>query len=393
VCLNDGGWLLLTRSSNRFLEFDPGSGILCAESGVSFGEILKVCVPHGWFLPVTPGTRFVTLGGAIANDVHGKNHHRAGTFGRHVIAFELLRSDGSRLHCSLSENPDWFRATVGGLGLTGLITWARIQLRPVPGTGILQKKWFFADLGAFFQASLLHESKHEYTVSWVDCTAGGNAMGRGIFTAGDHTAQASRAPARSTRAIRFRLPLSAVNSLTVSAFNHLYCSAGRRHVGARVVHYEPFFYPLDRIPNWNRIYGRRGFLQHQSVVPMASSEPAIREMLRSVRAARQGSFLAVLKTFGTLRSPGILSFPREGTTLALDFANRGTPTYRLLERLDRIVVDAGGAIYPAKDARMSRETFRASFPGWEEFAKYVDPAFSSSFWRRIHASAGPNGRG
>ncbi len=383
-CLNDGGVLLATSGLNRFIEFDHEHGVLRCEAGVTFDEILKLTVPQGWFLPVTPGTRFVSLGGAIANDVHGKNHHRAGTFGRHVRKFELLRSDGQRRACSLKENPDWFKATIGGLGLTGLISWAEIQLKPIMNPFIRVETVPFPNIDAFFDIAARSENDYEYTVAWIDCLAKGKALGRGLFMRGNHAPAQPRSLPAVPSGRRLRIPWNApgfaLNQFTVRTFNCYYFHRPRRKNG--LVHYLPFFYPLDAIEQWNRIYGKRGFLQYQCVVPYDDGGRAIKSLLGLIAQSGTGSFLSVLKTFGDLPSPGMLSFPRKGVTLALDFPHRGERTLALLERLDEITRESGGAVYPAKDARMSAQSFQTYYSQWRAFAAYVDPKFSSGFWRR-----------
>jgi FAD/FMN-containing dehydrogenase len=387
ACLNDGGLLLETRGLNRFIAFDRQTGLLRCEAGVSLAEIIEVCLPHGWFLPVTPGTKFVTVGGAIAADVHGKNHHRAGTFARHVLRFELLRSTGERLLCSRDSHPEWFAATVAGLGLTGLITWAEIQLRPVRSRRIAAESVPFANLSEFFPISAESERDYEYTVAWVDCTARGAHLGRGIFMRGNH-AESGPLAARRQAALRvpFDFPGFVLNPLTVRLFNSLYYwkQLGRRTRG--LLDINPFFYPLDAVLDWNRIYGRRGFLQWQCVVPYGGDESTIREILDRIARAGKASFLAVLKVFGDQPSPGLLAFPRPGVTLALDF-RIDAALLRLLDGLDAIVRQAGGAIYPVKDARMSAADFQAFYPQWRRLAEFADPLFSSSFWRRVTAPA------
>jgi len=385
-CLNDGGVLLAARGLDHFIAFDPASGVLTCEAGVLFSEILDLAVPQGWFLPVTPGTRFVTVGGAIANDVHGKNHHRAGTFGHHVLAFELLRTDGTRMRCSPSENADWFAATVGGLGLTGVVTWATIQLRRIAGPWMSAENHRFANLSEFFELSRASDRDYEYTVSWIDCVASGKALGRGLFSRANHApASPDSRPAAGTRTLGVPLtpPVSLINPLSLRAFNQLYYHRQRKSVVHATTHYQPFFYPLDSIANWNRIYGPRGFLQYQCVVPPEASEVTMTELVSTISAGGTGSFLAVLKQFGDKPSLGMLSFPRPGATLALDFPNGGAPTLALLDRLDAIVDGVGGAVYPAKDARMSGAHFRRYFPQWEAFSRFIDPGISSSFWRRV----------
>lgn len=387
-CLNDGGVLLKTRGLDRFIAFDPATGELTCEAGTLLADILDLVVPQGWFLPVTPGTRFVTVGGAIANDVHGKNHHRSGTFGHHVRAFELLRSDGSRMRCSPDENAEWFAATIGGLGLTGLVTNATVQLHRIAGPWMIAENHRFADLPEFFALSDRSAADYEYTVAWIDCLATGASLGRGLFSRANHAPSCPSArPAAATRrfSVPFTPPVSMIGPLTLRLFNQFYYHRQRGKVAHATTHYEPFFYPLDAIGGWNRLYGPRGFLQYQCVVPPGVAGEAIAILLRTIAAAGVGSFLAVLKQFGEQSSPGMLSFPRPGTTLALDFPFRGPTTLDLLNRLDDVVADTGGAVYPAKDARMSGARFRQYFPQWETFSQYIDPRFSSSFWRRVES--------
>lgn len=384
VCLNNDATLLDCRGLDRFIAFDREQGLLRCEAGVLLDEILRLIVPGGWFLPVTPGTRFVSVGGAIANDVHGKNHHRVGSFGCHVTAFELLRSDGSRLHCSATSNPELYAATIGGLGLTGLITWAEIRLSRIPGPWLSVQTSRFGHLDEFFAEVQQANTRHDYTVAWIDCLAPAHQRGRGLLSSANFAENPDHRPTAGRRQLRvpFVAPMPLLGGPGLKLFNRLYYHRPvRRH---QISHYQPFFYPLDGIGDWNRLYGRRGFLQHQSVVPENANQ-AVSEMLETISASGSGSFLAVLKTFGSQTSPGLLSFPRPGTTLALDFPFRGEPTLALLARLDQIVLAAGGAVYPAKDARMSGASFRRFFPAWERFSTSIDPGFSSSFWRRVMA--------
>jgi FAD/FMN-containing dehydrogenase len=387
VCLNGGGTLLSTGGLDRFIAFDPESGVLECESGVLLDEIIRFALPHGWFPPVTPGTALISVGGAIANDVHGKNHHRYGSFGHHVLEFTLHRSDGRLLRCSADENNDWFCATIGGLGLTGLITTARLQLRRVPGAWIDGDSRRFANLGDFFVLAAASDSDYEYTVAWLDCAAAGPKLGRGVFMRGNHAHHAAAQPAaRRPRRFPFTPPISPVTRLSVRLFNEFYFHRPSAQTPERLWHYEPFLYPLDSILDWNRMYGPRGFFQYQCVLPNTDARDALQDMLGRIGSSGQGSFLVVLKQFGTMPSIGLLSFPRPGVTLALDFPNRGASTLRLLESLDAITRKAGGAVYPAKDARMSAESFQQYFPAWQQFQRYVDPKFSSSFWRRVGGS-------
>lgn len=388
-CLNDGGALIDTRGLSRFIELDSVRGILRCEAGVLLSEILDLIVPLGWFLSVTPGTRFVTVGGAIANDVHGKNHHRQGTFGRHVLRFELLRSDEQRLNCSEEENRELFRATIGGLGLTGVVVWAEIKLMKISNPYIDVQTIKFSNLREFFELTADSDADFDYTVAWVDCLAKGKSLGRGHFMRANPAPALRDAPAykrQSSLAVPFTPPVALVNNLSLKTFNLLYYNKQRKKQRREIVHYEPFFYPLDFIRQWNRIYGPHGFMQYQCVVPLTSGPGAIGEILERIAQAGKGSFLAVLKVFGDVASPGMLSFPRPGPTLALDFPNQGSKTLELLDRLDEVVMQAGGTVYPAKDARMSSSSFQRYYPQWKAFSDYIDPRFSSSFWRRVTGS-------
>ena len=385
VCLNGGGTVLLTRQLDKFIDFDRTTGRLTCEPGVLLDEILALSVPAGWFLPVTPGTRFVTVGGAIANDVHGKNHHTAGSFGHHVRRLWLRRSDGAEINCGPTSQSDWFTATVGGLGLTGLITSVEIQLARIPGEWFQTRTSRFGALDEFFDLSTEADANWPYAAAWVDCDSAHGDRIRGIFFSGRHTED--QPPGRRTSSRNWRMPLdpplSLINGLTVKAFNRVYWHRQNTNSSTSLRHYAPFLFPLDNVFEWNRVYGPRGFLQHQCVLPPADAKPALKALLARIAASGQGSFLSVLKRFGDMRPAGMLSFARPGVTLALDFPMRGPSTLRLLDELDSIVRDAGGAIYPAKDARMSARTFREGFPGLESFSSFVDPNFSSSFWRRV----------
>ncbi|MEP0546462.1 MAG: FAD-binding oxidoreductase [Rhodothermales bacterium] len=391
ACLNNGGTLLDTTALDRVLAFDTDTGVIRCEAGLTLAQLLAVAVPAGWFLPVTPGTKFVTVGGAIANDVHGKNHHRDGTFGRFVRRFELWRSSGEKLVCSPDEHAELYRATIGGLGLTGLIRWAEIQLTPVANEHVDLRRERFPSLDAFFRINDAASARSRYTVAWIDTTATGANLGRGLYIEGDHAPGPPDGPPLpppgDPMTPRVRVPLDApsrlLNPLTVRAFNALYYRQQLKPVVRKRTHFEPFFYPLDAVGDWNRLYGKRGFFQYQFVVPHSDGHAAVREILDRIARAGQASFLAVLKTFGAIESPGLLSFPRPGVTLALDFPNRGETTRRLFRELDALVRSAGGRLYPAKDACMTAEDFQQSYPEWEAFREHIDPAFSSSFWRRV----------
>jgi FAD/FMN-containing dehydrogenase len=306
-----------------------------------------------------------------------------------------LRSSGGHVVGSGGERPDLFAATVGGLGLTGLILAAELRLRRVESPAIREERIRFGGLDEFFSLSADSDATHEHTVAWVDCLAAPGRAGRGVFFRGNHApAGAADRAERAGRGPGLRVPLDLpgglLNPVGLRAFNAVYYRlAARPRRGTGVVDHRAFFFPLDGIRDWNRMYGRRGFLQYQCVVPPGPARDAVREILDRVARSREGSFLAVLKNFGARRSPGLLSFPRAGTTLALDLPQRGERTFRLLDGLDAVVRDAGGAVYPAKDARMSPESFHAFFPEVEDFRAHVDPAFSSSFWRRVRGAEGP----
>lgn len=381
-CLNESGLVAITTPLNHFIEFDKVNGILTTEAGVSLDEILRVIVPAGWFLPVTPGTRFITVGGAIANDIHGKNHHRAGCFGNHVTSIELFKSTGEKLTCSKTENYDLFKATIGGLGLTGFISKATFNLTKISNQFIDEEIIPFKGLERFFELSEESHEDWDYTVSWVDCVS---QVPRGLFMRGNFNTSIGEKSDPVSDSLKLPFPIEApswvLNSLSIQIFNELYFQRIPSEGIKKTVNYQPFFYPLDAIHNWNLMYGKPGFLQWQCVVPIESN--AIAEIFRQISLAKQGSFLAVLKTFGSIPSEGLLSFPRPGVTLALDFGIKGEKTFKLLNQLDTIVKASGGAIYPAKDARMSEEMFKLSFPKLEEFKKFKDPGITSSFWRRV----------
>lgn len=388
-CLNSRGALLNTSALNHLLAFDPRSGVLRAEAGLSLAELIDVVLPKGFFPPVTPGTKYVTLGGAIANDVHGKNHHRAGTFGRHVRRFELLRSDGRRVECSPDSNAELYRATIGGLGLTGLITWAEVQLKPVASAMIDTETIPFQGVGEFFTLAAESDRAFEYTVAWIDCSSTGRNFARGAFMRGNHASSSlteHHLPEGKLHdpllAVPSTFPDLALNPLTVRAFNTAYYHLQRRRAGPGRQGFDAFFYPLDAVGGWNRIYGKRGFYQYQFVLP-TESQAAVKDILERIARSGMGSFLAVLKVFGDQPSPGLLSFPRAGVTLALDFPNQGRKTLELFNELDVMVLSFGGRAYPAKDARMSAMTFQRMYPNWKALTPHIDPRFASDFWTRV----------
>ena len=385
ACLNPQGTLWLTTGLDHFIAFDDRTGRLVCEAGVLLCDIQRLAVPRGWILPVTPGTQLVTVGGAIANDVHGKNHHVLGAFGDHVQRLTLLRTDGETIQCGPDERPDWFAATVGGVGLTGVIVQAEIQLRRIPGPWLETETIPYANLDEFFQLADDSEAQWEHTVSWIDCIPGSG--GRGVFMRGNPVA-AERQPVPPGRQLTMPIvpPVSLVNRLSLRPFNMAYYHLKKWRAGRAVTHYEPFFYPLDNLLEWNRMYGPRGFFQYQSVVPRGVARDAVQSMLQEIARFGDGSFLAVLKTFGNRAPVGMLSFAQPGATLALDFPNHGEHTQKLFARLDAIVTEARGRIYLAKDARMPRALFEAGYPRLPEFLKYRDRGISSGLSRRLMGS-------
>ncbi|SFS06325.1 FAD/FMN-containing dehydrogenase [Granulicella pectinivorans] len=381
--LKDGN-LLLTTGMDRLLAFDPETGILTAESGITLAQILDFAVPRGFFLPVTPGTKYVTLGGAIANDIHGKNHELAGSFGNHVPCFELVRSDGSRRLCSATENPDFYAATIGGMGLTGLITWAQLRMKPIVSRLIDYEGIQYHGIDEFL--ALKEKYKHvEYTVSWVDCVSTGKNFARGVMMVGDHTKEPGPLPQtpEPKLAVPFDLPGFLLNKTTVSMFNTAFF---HKQIKSHVVtkqDYEPFFYPLDKVLHWNRGYGKNGLLQFQYAIPWEGAVEGTVAILKEIAKSGLASFLAVLKAFGDIPSLGMMSFPTPGIMFALDFPIKDNISFPLMQRLGDMTRDYGGRLYSAKDACMTPEQFRAFYPNWQNFARYRDPAFTSSYWERV----------
>ncbi len=384
-CHLDGGSLVDFRGMKRILAFDPETGVLEAEAGVMLHAVIDAVARYGWFLPVTPGTQHVTLGGAVANDVHGKNHHRRGTFGNHVIGLELVRSDVGAKWLDGRERGALFRATVGGMGLTGLITRVRLRLMKVSSLDVAETVTPFRNLVGYFDLAEAADEDNEYSVAWLDQLGGrgsdthgvlltANHAGNGRFLSGKHDVRLS---------VPFDLPFNALNPASLRIFNAVFHRAKLRKAGKTTISgYQGFFYPLDAIGNWNRLYGPKGLFQHQSVLPFETARRAVPALLEASRNAGEASFLTVLKRFGSMPSPGLMSFPTPGYTLTLDFPNRGERTLRLLDELDRITIASGGRVNPYKDARMSAATFAASFPHWRQLERLRDPAILSDFWKR-----------
>lgn len=361
---------------NRMIAFDSEAGQLTAEAGILLEDIISTFLPRGWFLMITPGTKFVTLGGAIAADVHGKNHHKDGSFRNCVDWVEVMGPDGTIMRCSREENATLFDHTLGGMGLTGIVLRTAIRLRRVESAWMRQTTIAAPSLEAAmstFEATL----DTTYSVAWIDCLAKGDKLGRSLVMLGEHTGaddlpgKAAKAPfdikPKRKRVVPVDFPGFALNSHTIRAFNALYYKNGLRKAGEQLVDWNSFFFPLDAIQHWNRIYGRKGFVQFQCVLPLNRSEAGLRSLLETVAEAGLGSFLAVLKRFGPQDSA--FSFPMEGYTLALDFPVNAK-TLSLLERLDEITIDHGGRFYLAKDSRMNAATLRASDPRVDAFISH-----------------------
>jgi FAD/FMN-containing dehydrogenase len=389
VCLLKDGTLVKTTGMNRLLGFDPTTGVLTAEAGITLAQILDFAVPRGFFLPVTPGTKYVTLGGAIANDIHGKNHHIAGTFGCHVPQFELVRSDATRLLCSPTENPDMYSATIGGLGLTGMITWAQLRLKPIVSRKIDYQGIQFHGIDEFLDLTAQSQNI-EYTVSWIDVTSTGKNFARGVFMQGDHSQVPNELKTSPEPKLVFpiELPGWVLNGASVGAFNTLFFNKQMKRRVSALQDYEPFFYPLDAVLKWNKMYGKRGLLQFQYAIPWEHAREGTIAILHEVAKSGLASFLAVLKAFGDVPSPGLLSFPKPGITLALDFPIKPGKSFALFDRLAEMTHEFGGRLYPAKDARMTAAQYQAFYPQWQRFARYKDPALTSSFWERVVGGEG-----
>lgn len=382
-CLAISDHVLHMAGLNRFISFDPDSGLLVAEAGVTLEQVLSISIPRGWFLPVTPGTKFVTLGGAVANDVHGKNHHVRGTFGRYVRGFTLLRSDRGRLLCSANENTPLYRATIGGLGMTGIIETVELQLMPISSSLIDVTTVRFDNLHEFFQVSNELDQVNQYSVAWIDCLARGKHVGRGVYMVGNHSSVGELSVSNGKKmAMPCTFPISAINKVTLPLLNSLYFTLHKSGRQRSQACYDSYFYPLDRIRDWNRAYGPSGFQQYQCVIPEIEAESAMLALLEAIASSACGSFLAVMKRCGSIKSPGLLSFPMPGLSLALDFPQI-SQLGNLFANFDSIVRDAGGRLYPAKDAHMSGSDFRAFYPDWEQVENLRDPSLLSRFWKRV----------
>ncbi len=385
-CLNEGKTLFDTRKLKNFISFDESQGILECQSGVQFYEILELLKSRArkglkkFFIPVTPGTKFITIGGAIANDVHGKNHYKMGSFGNHLISFKLLRSDNQIIECSKEENSELFFSTIGGLGLTGIILSAKIRLMEASSFYIEVEKKIFYNLDEFYKIDNDSKDKYLYTVAWLDSFSNG----RGVYYRGNHSNIEKIPEYKKPITFFSKFNVKIFNQFFIKIFNIIYFRIACLTKDKKYYSdYDSFFYPLDKIKNWNIFYGKNGFYQFQFLIPYKNSSSLI-EILSIIKKSNSASFLSVLKTFGGIHSRGYLSFPSEGITLALDFVNQGEKTKNLLLELEKIVIENNGKIYPAKDMLMSKNSFYNSYNKINLFKNYIDSKFSSSFWRRIN---------
>lgn len=365
-----------TLKFDKVLQFDTETGVFECQSGITLDQILRIVVPEGWFLPVTPGTKFITVGGAVASDVHGKNHHAEGSFSNHIIDMDVITGKKETLTCSKDQLPDLFWATCGGMGLTGIITRVKFGLKKIKTAYIKQKQIKARNLDELIR---LFEEYNQYTYSmaWIDCLQKGDSFGRGILIVGEHATKEElntqqqtaplNLPEKRPLTVPFNFPSFALNTLTVKAFNWLYYAKNTKREINNVIPYEPFFYPLDAILHWNRGYGKAGFVQYQFVLPLDKKEGLV-EILKRISDAGLGSFLAVLKVFG--HQDDLISFPRQGYTLALDFPVR-KGLFAFLDELDAVVLQYGGRLYLSKDARMKKEVFWQSYPNAQRFAEIV----------------------
>lgn len=356
--------VLNTIQIDHFIDFDEVTGVLTAEAGITLREILSVIVPKGWFLPVTPGTSYVTLGGAIASDVHGKNHHVAGTFGQYVKSLSILLGTGEVVITSQQAYGDLFHATCGGMGLTGVIISATLQLTPIRSSLINQKTIKVDCIEAACDA-FDNNRNATYSVAWIDCLGKGKNLGRSILMLGEHAEQGElKIDVSQKVSVSFAIPSLLLNSLTMKAFNAAYWHKSKHNLD-QTVSLMRYFYPLDTVGEWNKFYGKKGFLQFQCVLPKTEGIANMRNLLNKISNSGEGSFLAVLKQFGTAND-NLLSFPTEGYTLAIDF-KLSASTIKTVSRLEEMVVDMGGKLYLTKDAVMQERTFKTTYPNWEKF--------------------------
>lgn len=378
--------VLQTNYLDHYIKFDEVSGQLSCEAGISLNEILKLIVPKGWFIPVTPGSSHISIGGAIASDVHGKNHHLSGTFSEHILSLHLLLGTGEIVTVSRNSLEDLFKATCGGMGLTGVILSATIQLKPIQSSRIIQrtlKANSLEEVCDFFDQN----NASTYSVAWIDCLAKGARLGRSLLMLGEHAQDGIyEVPRTRTLNMPINLPPGILNQYSIKAFNALFYNKQIAKSNQVTLPFDSYFYPLDAIENWNRLYGKAGFFQYQFVLPKSVGMAGLKKILNTIAYSGRGSFLAVLKIFGKAND-NLLTFPMEGYTLALDF-KVCDENLLLAKELDAMVTDIGGKVYLAKDALISEPSFKTMYPQWEHFeevrAKYgAIGKFSSNQSKRL----------
>jgi len=383
VCQNN--LLINLESLDKFIEIDQETNILTCSANLTLKEILKEIIPLGYFLPVVPGTQNVTIGGAIANDIHGKNHHTAGSFGNYVKEMELLRSDIGKIICDNNDQSSLFYSTIGGLGLTGIILSVKIELKKIKSKKIKSISKTFKSFEEYVSLNREIENKFEYCVGWVDLLNIRTKQFRGIILAGNHLEEDSE-DINVKNNLEFNFPFvprfSLVNKFSLYFLNYFYFYTGKRKT-EKITNYKEFFFPLDIVNYWNKAYGKNGFFQYQFVVPNENANSFFREFVNELNNSNETPALTVLKSFGPVPSVGTISFPREGVTMAIDFPNKGIGTLNFMKALDNIVIKNNGALYPAKDARMSKNIFIKSFPNHKEFKENIDPRMTSFFWERV----------
>jgi decaprenylphospho-beta-D-ribofuranose 2-oxidase len=374
------GEVVNTLRYDKVLAFDEVNGVITCQSGLLLSDLLQIIVSRGWFLPVTPGTKFITIGGAVASDVHGKNHHLDGSFSRHIVSMSVLTGTGETFICNSSTHPELFWATCGGMGLTGIILDVKFRLKRISTAFIRQKQIKARNLDEIMK--LFEEnSGFTYSVAWIDCLKKGKNFGRSILMLGEHatvdevkTDKILVPKEKALLTVPFYFPSFVLNGFSVKCFNALYYAKNYKKTMESVVHYDGFYYPLDSILNWNKIYGKKGFVQYQFVLPLSTSKEGLIDILTRINRRGTGSFLAVLKLFG--EQDNLISFPMKGFTLALDFPIQ-PGLFEFLDELDRVVAEYGGRIYLSKDARMKNEIFWRTYPRAQQFRDILqkyDPA-------------------
>ncbi len=373
--LNKNGVVAESILMNRFISFDEETGILKCEAGVTYKDLLDTFVIRGWFPAVTPGTKYVTMGGAIASDVHGKNHHNVGSFSSFLISFKILVASGEILECSRSLNSDLFWATVGGMGLTGFILEAEIQMKKINSPYLTNRSIKLKNMDELFDKLEEYDKDYHYSVAWMDIVASGKNYGRNVLLLGNHAdgnelndklkLRSSKKYIEKKISVPFEVPFATLNKVSITLFNSAFYMAAKNKV--EFVHYDKYFYPLDFILNWNHIYSKSGLIQYQLNIPETNGKEAIDKILKKVVAFGGGSFLAVLKKMGD--QDGILSFPFKGYTLSMDFpVKKGV--IEMCRVLDEIVVEYGGRNYLTKDSILDEKTFKQMYNGlWEKWMK------------------------